>query len=337
MASVVLGTINRNAYVDKSKLTSRFFPSKVGGKPAWLDLRYILEAEKMICTKCKIPLVFLCQLYAPIDEPGFQGQCFHRMLFVFFCNDCISDRTFLVLRSQLSIKNDYYSDAPPKVNDPEITSESWDVKLCKICGCKATVEYENMYCSLYHKKFDISSESTDKKIVILPEYEINEDVDDGSSENDDDESSNNDESSDEYCEDTNNSIGTLHDIENIDEALLEMAYSGDKDDVYFEKFKNTIASVPGQIIRYDRLGIPLWICSKCIPQSNEIPPCSYCGSERQFEFQIMPQILYYLKLPEIPAKESFNFGVLAIYTCPKSCNTNNKQYQEEFLWQQSAL
>lgn len=38
-------------------------------------------------------------------------------------------------------------------------------------------------------------------------------------------------------------------IENIDEALLEMAYSGDKDDEYFEKFKKTIALVPEQIIR----------------------------------------------------------------------------------------
>lgn len=40
------------------------------------------------------------------------------------------------------------------------------------------------------------------------------------------------------------------DIDGIDEALLEMAYGGDKDDEYFEKFKKSISSVPEQIIRY---------------------------------------------------------------------------------------
>jgi hypothetical protein len=42
----------------------------------------------------------------------------------------------------------------------------------------------------------------------------------------------------------------LLDISNVDEALLEMAYGGDKDDEYFEKFKKSISAVPEQIIRY---------------------------------------------------------------------------------------
>jgi len=42
----------------------------------------------------------------------------------------------------------------------------------------------------------------------------------------------------------------LLDINDFDEVLLEMAYGGDKDDEYFEKFKKTISSVPDQIIRY---------------------------------------------------------------------------------------
>jgi pre-rRNA-processing protein TSR4 len=50
----------------------------------------------------------------------------------------------------------------------------------------------------------------------------------------------------------------------------------------------------------------------------------------------MPQILYYLKLPESSSKESFNFGILAVYTCPESCDSGPK-YKKEFLWEQSAL
>lgn len=50
----------------------------------------------------------------------------------------------------------------------------------------------------------------------------------------------------------------------------------------------------------------------------------------------MPQILYYLKLPESSTKESFNFGILAVYTCPESCEGGQK-YKKEFLWEQSPL
>lgn len=51
----------------------------------------------------------------------------------------------------------------------------------------------------------------------------------------------------------------------------------------------------------------------------------------------MPQILYYLKLPELSSNDSsFNFGILAVYTCPESCEVG-KIYKKEFLWEQSPL
>lgn len=41
---------------------------------------------------------------------------------------------------------------------------------------------------------------------------------------------------------------------------------------------------------------PLWISSSHRPTSQEdIPPCQYCGAERKFEFQLMPQIINFLK------------------------------------------
>lgn len=42
-------------------------------------------------------------------------------------------------------------------------------------------------------------------------------------------------------------------MDGLDEALLEMAYGGDKDDKYFEKFKKSVSLVPEQIIRYIRI------------------------------------------------------------------------------------
>lgn len=129
----MLGTIDKHSITESFRLTSQFFPSKVGGKPAWLDLKHIPEANETACSKCNVPLVFLCQLYAPIDEPDFHGTCFHRTLYVFFCNECIDQRTFVVFRSQLRKTNMFYSNEPAEPSDLDITPDIWGTKLCKVC------------------------------------------------------------------------------------------------------------------------------------------------------------------------------------------------------------
>lgn len=43
-------------------LVNKFFPSKVGGFVAWLDLNNIPKAKELECIRCKEPLVFLCQV-----------------------------------------------------------------------------------------------------------------------------------------------------------------------------------------------------------------------------------------------------------------------------------
>jgi len=53
---------------DKWRLESRYFPSKVGGKPAWLDLKNLPTTDKLACKCCKKPLMFLAQIYAPDDD-----------------------------------------------------------------------------------------------------------------------------------------------------------------------------------------------------------------------------------------------------------------------------
>lgn len=44
-------------------LHPKFFPSKVGGKPAWLDLNYLCNPKELLCPKCEDPLIFLIQVY----------------------------------------------------------------------------------------------------------------------------------------------------------------------------------------------------------------------------------------------------------------------------------
>lgn len=98
------------------KLQSRFFPSKIGGKPAWLDLKNIPDTKQLACDYCKDPCVFLCQVYAPYEE---DAKAFHRTLFVFVCKnpDCCKENcngNVKVLRSQLERTNDFYSSEPPE-------------------------------------------------------------------------------------------------------------------------------------------------------------------------------------------------------------------------------
>jgi pre-rRNA-processing protein TSR4 len=74
--------------------------------------------------------------------------------------------------------------------------------------------------------------------------------------------------------------------------------------VFFDRV-NGIPNVQEQVLRYLRwpdrelcleADLPLWISSEHqpSPQSDHIPECPYCGAERKFEFQIMPQMVHIL-------------------------------------------
>ncbi|CAM9226073.1 unnamed protein product [Heterosigma akashiwo] len=106
----------------------------------------------------------------------------------------------------------------------------------------------------------------------------------------------------------------------------------------------------------------MWISSDHRPKIGEggdIPPCPNCGAERQFEFQVMPQMLYYLNVADgqpkvtetitggsprknrwssdstsedstrpappitsLPIADGLDWGTLAVYTCVASCQSN---------------
>lgn len=151
-------------------ICSLFFPSKVGGKPSWLDLQDLPDSSILLCNECKKPLVFLMQLYSPVSE---DEHCFHRTIFLFCCKNGLcyklnSNKCFAVFRSQLSRENKYYSCQPP----PDLNDESTDLdkvkkdvecfmesnnlrKLCGLCGCRADKQcagcHSISYCSREHQ------------------------------------------------------------------------------------------------------------------------------------------------------------------------------------------
>ena len=92
--------------------SSHNFPSKVGGKPVWLDPVGLPAPDQLLCNECHKPCIFLLQVYAPhTDDPA----TYHRSLYVFMCRDpaCSkpgSAKSFRVLRCQLPKRNPYYDE-----------------------------------------------------------------------------------------------------------------------------------------------------------------------------------------------------------------------------------
>lgn len=348
-------------------LASRFFPCKVGGKPAWLDLKDLPTSEETSCQKCGNPLIFLLQIYANLN---YDPKCFHRSIFVFMCSDSSCHQTqdsspFKVFRSQLSRENEYYPyENPVESPDwkPELNvSKFGKLKICRVCGCPGTKKCSGCgkvsYCSKNHQTMDWKarhkdeckdsnfeySYQEDEKILsslLLPQHEIIIQGDDESVSDSDDEEEVDEKKELEKIQELEKSgkvmsVKDLEDFSTEDEDLVTQ-------DKNLKRFQKVVKCASDQVIRFQRTGNPLWISTNNVPGEDQIPNCEDCGSKRVFEFQIMPQLLDYLKLNKsvderMGPEKSIDWGILAVYTCEKSCGSNeneSKAYKSEFIWKQ---
>jgi hypothetical protein len=71
----------------------------------------------------------------------------------------------------------------------------------------------------------------------------------------------------------------------VDEHLQETSEESSLDK-YFLLFQSVVSKNPEQVLRYQRGAIPLWVRKEERPTPADIPPCSNCGAERVFEFQV---------------------------------------------------
>ena len=49
--------------------------------------------------------------------------------------------------------------------------------------------------------------------------------------------------------------------------------------------------------------------------------------------QVMPQLLYYLKL-DVVSDASVDWGTVLIYSCSESCTADSCSYINDFVWKQ---
>ncbi len=292
---------------------------QIGGRPSWLQPRD-LPKDPLLCRNCQEPMSFICQLYAPADEV--HEDAFHRSLYVFGCPNiqCAqsTEGSIRILRAQLPKENQFYPEEEDETWAMHLP-EAWDIKLCEVCGQrghgKCPIQGVD-FCGKHHQKeykkyiFDkkqqlsksidfsfLPSVYADSELVVedepnqsLLQTEMDKKADKalfGKSSGDDDED---DEDRDLEQEDLNKMVGAG--AATVSKDATTMAF--------FERV-NDIPNVQEQCLRYLRWpdesvssdeGVPLWIRQDCQPAS--IPECHYCGAERKFEFQLMPQMLHYL-------------------------------------------
>lgn len=331
MSNVDLGFLEE---CEDWEVESRLFPSKVGGKPAWLDLENLPKVADLKCDKCNQVMIFLCQVYAPIED---DEDNFHRTLYVFICkNVSCCERNdsgnIKVFRNSLPRKNKFYDFDPP-VDEPD---DSFSInkysQFCNLCGILAEKHCSQCksvaYCDREHQVLDwkeghkaeckTNNKSNRESKLLFPQKEIVIE-----SESLQKCESNEEKELEKFKKlEDEGKTGTLNDIS---ETELDAHATSDEDKV-FSKFKKRVAENPEQILRYERNGTPLWIAAEPVPET--LPNCA-CGASRQFEFQIMPQLLSLLNENEL------DWGVIAIYTCSKNCNII-EGYKEEFVFKQDV-
>lgn len=354
-------------FLEKTKncwsLLRQVFPSKAGGVPAWLDPVNLPSGRSCVCDICEEPLQFLLQVYAPITE---KESTFHRTLFVFMCPSmsCLHrdqheqwkrspekpSRSVKVFRCQLPCSNPFYSSEPPR-NDGTDKPSGSGVSLCNWCGtwkgdkvcsgCKRT-----KYCSHKHQvlhwhsghkidcqQLSLSVDSSSSKNgttsaeiikvvsnALWPEYEmINDDENEYDAEMSDDNI-------------PTHSLVSRNKMDNTMNSLLDI-FEGNSDKKCWASFQQRIAKAPEQVLRYCRNASakPLWPLSSGQPSKADIPNCSYCGGPSDFEFQILPQLLYYFGVKN--DADSLDWATIVVYTCKSSCEAS-MAYKEEFPWVQ---
>ena len=148
--------------VEGWRLFSHYFPSKVGGKPAWLSLKCLPSSDDLKCKLCQETPIFLMQVYANLDE---RDDCFHRSIFVFICKNpkCLqmdSSQSVFAYRSQLPKINTFYPSEPPSEESlADVYPKAEDFqKLCVVCGnigSKTCSKCHRVsYCSKEHQAAD---------------------------------------------------------------------------------------------------------------------------------------------------------------------------------------
>ncbi|CAF1302722.1 unnamed protein product [Adineta steineri] len=104
-------------------------------------------------------------------------------------------------------------------------------------------------------------------------------------------------------------------------------------DVVFHRFQQKIRYAPDQIIRYDWSGHPLILTKADESTLSSAQKCRNCQSSCNFEFQLMPALVNFLKIDN---QIGLEFGTVFVYTCSANCwDEKNDLYRVENVFVQA--
>ncbi|KAJ3374355.1 Programmed cell death protein 2 [Allomyces arbusculus] len=333
-------------------LTIEHFPTKIGGKPLWLNPRTPLDPAKLTCGACNAPMILLMQIYTAEDFPE---EAYHRYLYLFVCRKGAchrGDRRLCarVFRAQLPLDNDFYETDP----DTEETTikpaySSTAATTCAVCGAAASKRcaacQNTWYCSRDHQYAHwthaghkeqcsrTSSDSTDvtsrlvRAKLLFPELEV-------VSEPELSESERIAAAAAAEGSATHNALVPLLRAPAVPEEYEDSETGVDR---AFLKFQHRIDMYPKQVLRYLRVDPelepePLFVAAEDKPDMNAVPPCPRCGAQRELECQVLSTVLAYLPL-DVTDENSFDFGTYFVLTCPENCELKG-EYAEEVVLRQ---
>ncbi|GBE60079.1 programmed cell death [Babesia ovata] len=330
----------------------QYFPSKLGGRPAWLEPENLPKEEAFACPKCAGVMTFVLQLYAPDDdEPS--GDAFHRTIYLFACQPCGTH--WRAFRSQLPRKNAHYAFHPEPYGTLFPQPDTVVAKrCCPACGVPSDGELgPDEQIAFKFKVQDVTAVASWRalhprcKIAIiqqtleatLPESLLR--ICEGEIKESENYLAHEKELYRKYQEmKAQRADGEEEELDESEEKAIE-AIQKERivEDRNFERFcKRT---TPDDVVFYCRDGKPMWTsdrtpklrcaATKDVAASDEVVPvCGRCGGPRSFEFQVLPQMLVHLGAVRL------DFASVAVYTCAASCQLRGK-YQEEFVYVEPDL
>ena len=341
---------------ETTSLHAIYFPSKVGGTPAWLDPS--VNPKQMVeANETKRRMDFLLQIYAANDvEDSLNTNAFHRTIYVFTSID--GDKVFekgkvRAVRSQLARVNEFYGTTPaPRrgvresddLRVEEMIREFEAKKRAIETKVKMTLSGGNGSESKEEEEEMKTKTKNENENTVYPEFEIvvepESDADEASCSSMDSEgvvADTNDDDNKKTSANTNKkkmfqSIGD----EAITETDLKEIASGviDSDAQRLATFSVKLAKFPDQVLRYcpAQNAKAMWPSKSLAPDDRNIPDCPRCRGKRRFEFQILPTIVSFI-VPKESVElndSSLDFGSIAVYTCSKSCALEG-EYAEEYV------
>ena len=301
----------------KGDLDLKNFPSKIGGLPVWLlPLSNNIDESFFTCS-CGENLSFLLQLYCPLED---KNNCFHRMIYVFFCQKCWKKQDLVkVLRMNLPEESTYY-DGEEILNYKKIAEDKTIKRVNEklknlmleefyITTAPEQKEASKLYLDFYNnaeEKSITSNDSINKGNFEEEEIVINNIQEEKEYDN----------MVKNYLKENPGANIEKVEAESDDEKENDKIIDSTNQDIIMNLFTKVINYDKKQVVRFYRNNFyPLWFTQeKMITTKNT--KCTNCGGNVEFEFQIMP----YLFL--IQPKIAFNdIGTIVIYTCRKCCDS----------------